>query len=93
MEISRVAVVGAGFMGSGIAESCAAAGVDVTVYEPEEAPLARSRDRLRQSTDRAVSRGKMSGEEAEQLIGRIAYDNPDAATLAPGGASAQIGGS
>jgi 3-hydroxybutyryl-CoA dehydrogenase len=73
MEISRVAVVGAGFMGSGIAESCAAAGVDVTVYEPEEAPLVRSRSRLAQSTDRAVSRGKMTAEEAETLIGRIAY--------------------
>jgi 3-hydroxybutyryl-CoA dehydrogenase len=73
MEISRVAVVGAGFMGSGIAESCAAAGVDVTVFEPEEAPLVRSRSRLAQSTDRAVSRGKMSADEAERLKGRIAY--------------------
>ena len=75
MEISRVAVVGAGFMGSGIAESCAAAGVDVTVFEPEPAPLKRSRERLAQSTDRAVSRGKMTAEEAETLIGRIAYTN------------------
>jgi 3-hydroxybutyryl-CoA dehydrogenase len=75
MEISRVAVVGAGFMGSGIAESCALAGIDVTVYEPEEAPLQRSRGRLAQSTDRAVSRGKMSAEEAEALRGRIAYTN------------------
>jgi 3-hydroxybutyryl-CoA dehydrogenase len=73
MDISRVAVVGAGFMGSGIAESCAAAGVDVTVYEPEEAPLQRSRTRLAQSTDRAVSRGKMTAEDAETLKGRIAY--------------------
>lgn len=73
MEISRVAVVGAGFMGSGIAESCAAAGVDVTVYEPEEAPLERSRKRLAQSTERAVSRGKMSAEDAESLKARIAY--------------------
>ncbi|MGH2909209.1 MAG: 3-hydroxybutyryl-CoA dehydrogenase [Solirubrobacteraceae bacterium] len=73
MEISRVAIVGAGFMGSGIAESCAAAGVDVTVYEPEEAPLVRSRSRLAQSTDRAVSRGKMSAEDAERLKARIAY--------------------
>ena len=73
MEISRVGVVGAGFMGSGIAESCAAAGVDVTVYEPEEAPLVRSRSRLAQSTDRAVARGKMSADDAETLKARIAY--------------------
>ncbi len=73
MEISRVGIVGAGFMGSGIAESCAAAGVDVTVYEPEQAPLQRSRGRLTESTDRAVSRGKMTAEQAEALTHRIAY--------------------
>ncbi len=73
MDISRVAVIGAGFMGSGIAESCAAAGVDVTVYEPDEAPLQRSRGRLTESTDRALSRGKMTQEEADALIARIVY--------------------
>jgi 3-hydroxybutyryl-CoA dehydrogenase len=73
MDISRVGVIGAGFMGSGIAESCAAAGVDVTVYEPEEAPLQRSRGRLKESTDRAVLRGKMTADEAQALTGRIAY--------------------
>jgi 3-hydroxybutyryl-CoA dehydrogenase len=73
MDISRVGVVGAGFMGSGIAESCAVAGVEVTVYEPEEAPLERSRTRLAQSTDRAVSRGKMTEQDAEAVKGRIAY--------------------
>jgi 3-hydroxybutyryl-CoA dehydrogenase len=73
MALSRVAVVGAGFMGSGIAESAASAGIDVTVFEPEEAPLGRSRSRLHESVDRAVARGKMTGEEAEGLVGRIAY--------------------
>jgi 3-hydroxybutyryl-CoA dehydrogenase len=73
VEISRVAVVGAGFMGSGIAESCALAGIDVTIYEPEEAPLERSRGRLMESTDRAVTRGKLTPEDAEALRGRIAY--------------------
>ncbi len=73
MSISRVGVVGAGFMGSGIAESAASAGVDVTIFEPEQAPLDRSAERLKVSVDRAVSRGKLSADEAESLIGRIAY--------------------
>ena len=60
-------------MGSGIAESAAAAGVEVVVYEPEQAPLERSRGRLGSSLDRAVERGKMSREDAEALTGRIAY--------------------
>jgi 3-hydroxybutyryl-CoA dehydrogenase len=71
--VSRVAVVGAGFMGSGIAETAASAGIDVTIFEPEAAPLKRSRERLATSVGRAVSRGKLSDEDAEALIGRIAY--------------------
>jgi 3-hydroxybutyryl-CoA dehydrogenase len=73
MSIDRLAVVGAGFMGSGIAESTAAAGIDVTVFEPEQAPLERSRAQLESSVARATSRGKMTREEGESLIGRVAY--------------------
>jgi 3-hydroxybutyryl-CoA dehydrogenase len=73
MTIERLAVIGAGFMGSGIAESAAAAGVAVSLYEPEQAPLERSRQRLGDSVARAVDGGKRSAEEAEALIGRIAY--------------------
>jgi len=73
MAVSRIGVVGAGFMGSGIAESPAAVGVDVTVFEPEDAPLQRSRSRLHQSVDRAVSRGKMTDQDAESLVARIVY--------------------
>jgi 3-hydroxybutyryl-CoA dehydrogenase len=72
-SVGRVGVVGAGFMGSGIAESAASAGIDVTVFEPEAAPLKRSRERLTVSVDRAVARGKLTAEAAEALTGRIAY--------------------
>ena len=73
MTIDRLAVIGAGFMGSGIAEAASAAGVEVTVYEPEQAPLERSRARLDESLTRAVERGKLSGEEAFALTGRVNY--------------------
>jgi 3-hydroxybutyryl-CoA dehydrogenase len=71
--VARVGVVGAGFMGSGIAESAASAGIDVTVFEPESAPLKRSRERLATSVQRAVSRGKLTAEDAEGLTARVAY--------------------
>src|ERR1700761_2630306 len=72
-QISRNAVVRAGFIGSCIAESAASHGVDVTIYEPEPAPLVRSRERLAQSVGRALSRGKLTAEDAEGLIARVAY--------------------
>jgi 3-hydroxybutyryl-CoA dehydrogenase len=75
VEITRIGVVGAGFMGSGIAESAAAAGIEATVYEPEEAPLRRSRMALETSVARAVERGKLTEEDSEALIGRVHYTN------------------
>ena len=72
-DLRRIGVVGAGFMGSGIAEAAAASGLLATVYEPEQAPLDRSRGALETSVARAVSRSKMSAEEGEALIERVAY--------------------
>jgi 3-hydroxybutyryl-CoA dehydrogenase len=70
-SIERVGVVGAGLMGSGIAESVARAGLTVQVHEPTKAPLARSRERVRTSVARAIDGGKLDESEAESLLGRI----------------------
>jgi 3-hydroxybutyryl-CoA dehydrogenase len=72
-QFTQIGIVGAGFMGSGIAESVAAAGLQAIVHEPDQAPLDRSRKALQTSVDRAVSRGKMNAEEGQELIQRITY--------------------
>ena len=72
-SIDRVGVVGAGFMGSGIAESVARAGLPVTLFEPDGAALERSRERIQASVDRAVRGGKLDASGAEELLGRIAW--------------------
>jgi 3-hydroxybutyryl-CoA dehydrogenase len=72
-EIEELGVVGAGFMGSGIAESAARAGVRVTLYEPDPAPLEHSRERIEASVARVVERGRLSEEDAVGLIGRIGW--------------------
>src|SRR4051812_38270396 len=72
-DIATVGVVGAGFMGSGIAEAVARAGVPVVVHEPEGAPLKRSRDAILRSVDKAVSRGKLPEEDAAALTERITW--------------------
>jgi 3-hydroxybutyryl-CoA dehydrogenase len=73
MSISVVGVVGAGFMGSGIAESAAVAGKHVIVYEPQEGPLQRCRESLQASVAKAVSRGKLTSADAEQVGDRVLY--------------------
>jgi 3-hydroxybutyryl-CoA dehydrogenase len=73
VSIARIGIVGAGFMGSGIAESAARAGVDVTLHEPAEAVLDRSKGRIEQSVARAVKGGKLTDNDAGQLIDRVAW--------------------
>jgi 3-hydroxybutyryl-CoA dehydrogenase len=60
-------------MGSGIAESLASAHKRVVVYEPEDAPLHRSRETVRGSLEKSVSRGRISRSEAENALDRIRY--------------------
>ncbi|MEO6857256.1 MAG: 3-hydroxybutyryl-CoA dehydrogenase [Solirubrobacteraceae bacterium] len=70
---TQIGVVGGGFMGSGIAEAAAAAGLHAIVHEPDQAPLDRSREALKRSVARAVSRGKLTQEAGEEVIERVSY--------------------
>lgn len=72
-DFETVGVVGAGFMGSGIAEAAARAGLAVHVYEPEEAVLERSLGRVEQSVARAISGGKLTGDEGAALVDRVRF--------------------
>jgi 3-hydroxybutyryl-CoA dehydrogenase len=72
-QIQRIGVVGAGFMGSGIAESSARAGVAVRLYEPASAPLEHSRATIEASVARAVKRERLSEDEGADLLSRIEW--------------------
>jgi 3-hydroxybutyryl-CoA dehydrogenase len=69
--IESVAIVGAGFMGSGIAESVAVAGLPVTLLDVDEASVARARERIDASLARAVRGGKLDPEDARASGDRI----------------------
>src|SRR5437763_10792403 len=73
MSIERVAVLGGGLMGSGIAEVIAAAGLPVVVREINEDALDAARGRIEASVARMVKRGKLSEDEAGALIDRIEF--------------------
>lgn len=69
--IANVGVVGGGLMGSGIAEVCARAGLDVVVVEVSDVAAARARDRIRTSLERAVARGKIEAAELERTLAHL----------------------
>ncbi|HTU84065.1 MAG TPA: 3-hydroxybutyryl-CoA dehydrogenase [Solirubrobacteraceae bacterium] len=70
-EIESVAVVGGGFMGTGIAESVAVAGLPVIVRDVDEASLQRAVDRIESSLARAVRGGKLDESQAREARDRI----------------------
>jgi 3-hydroxybutyryl-CoA dehydrogenase len=75
LEIERVAVVGAGFMGSGIAEAAAVSGVPVVLRDVDENSLEAARGRIEGSLARAVKGGKLGPADADLVRGRITLTN------------------
>lgn len=71
--IQRVGVVGAGQMGSGIAEVSVRAGVDVTVFETTEALVTAGRNRIVKSLERGVSAGKVTERERDRALGNLTF--------------------
>jgi 3-hydroxybutyryl-CoA dehydrogenase len=73
VSIERVGVVGAGQMGSGVAEVCAKAGANVVVFEPTEELVNAGRDRITGSLERAASKGKLSDSDRDAALARLTF--------------------
>jgi 3-hydroxybutyryl-CoA dehydrogenase len=71
MTIERVGVLGGGLMGSGIAESVAAAGLTVVVREIHDEAIGAARGRIENSLEHAVDRGKLDAAAREAVLARI----------------------
>jgi 3-hydroxybutyryl-CoA dehydrogenase len=70
MDIKRIGVVGAGTMGTGIAQVAAAAGFDVVLHDVEEELLKKSLARIEKSLAKLIEKGKIE-EDKESIVGRI----------------------
>jgi 3-hydroxybutyryl-CoA dehydrogenase len=58
-------------MGAGIAEVSLQAGVDVRIYEPNEALVTAGRDRITASLERGVSKGKLTESDRDAALARL----------------------
>jgi len=70
-EIRTVGVCGAGLMGNGIAQTCAAAGFNVILMEVAKEPLDRGVASIAKSLDKFVEKGKLSQADRDATFGRI----------------------
>jgi 3-hydroxybutyryl-CoA dehydrogenase len=80
MEIERIVVIGAGTMGSGIAQVCAQAGYSVLLMDVAAGQLERAGQAIERSLNRFVEKGAISREEAEGARQRITTTLDSSAT-------------
>ncbi|HSN89957.1 MAG TPA: 3-hydroxyacyl-CoA dehydrogenase NAD-binding domain-containing protein [Anaeromyxobacteraceae bacterium] len=71
MAIERMAVVGAGQMGSGIAQVAAQAGIEVVLADATPELARRAVERLGATLGKLVEKGKMAADERTRVLGRI----------------------
>ncbi|MFD6348703.1 3-hydroxyacyl-CoA dehydrogenase family protein [Streptomyces roseolus] len=67
----KLAVIGAGLMGSGIAQVSAQAGWDVVLRDVTDAALTRGTDGIKASYEKFVAKGRLDAADAEAALGRI----------------------
>ena len=71
MAVHAIAVIGAGAMGSGIAQVAAAAGLGVTLIEVSEAAVEKGLEVIRGNLQKLVAQGKMTQADKETALGSI----------------------
>jgi 3-hydroxybutyryl-CoA dehydrogenase len=76
--IESIGIVGAGTMGNGIAQVCAAAGLNVTMADISDASLTRGMSVVANSMERLVNKQKMSDADRQAALARIAVTTDNA---------------
>ena len=71
--MKKVGIIGAGAMGSGIAQVAATAGHSVVLFDTKAEALSLSKSKLASIMDRLVEKGRLTSEEAQEIQKRISY--------------------
>jgi len=73
-SIKEIAIIGAGIMGQGIAQTISSAGMDVLIIEKSENDLQRAKGLLSESIDREIKRWAMTKSEKKAILSRIKWN-------------------
>lgn len=71
MIIDKVLVIGAGQMGSGIAQVCAMSGYDVILHDLKDEFVQKGIQSISKNLNRQVEKGKISDEEKQNILSRL----------------------
>lgn len=75
MEIKKVGIIGAGTMGSGIAQVASTAGCTVKLFDLNQSALDKAKASLEKVMSRLVEKGRITSEEKNRIEGNISYVN------------------
>ena len=75
MSVEKIFVVGAGLMGSGIAQNAITTGYTVTLNDQNQAALERAKANIEKTLNREVEKGRMTAEECAAAIARLSIDS------------------
>lgn len=73
MEIKKVGVIGAGIMGSGIAQVSAVAGYDVVIQDISEKALEKAKASIEASLTKITKKGKMEADDMRDALARLQF--------------------
>ena len=73
MEVKRIAVIGAGIMGGGIAHVAALGGYATCLLDLDAAILEKGLDTIRRNLQKGVERGKVTEDEMKAALGRLTH--------------------
>lgn len=72
-RINNVAIIGAGIMGQGIAQTIAASGLEVIIVEANAHRLEKAKAQLTENIDREIKRWAMTNSDKKSIFGRIKW--------------------
>ena len=74
MAIQNIFVVGAGLMGSGIAQNAVTSGYNVVLNDQRREALDRAKANIEKALARDVEKGRMTAEDRDAALARLTYD-------------------
>ncbi len=72
--INSVAIIGAGVMGQGIAQTISSSGIEVTIIEKNKSNLNNAKESLSDSIDNEIKRWALTQSEKRAIFGRISWE-------------------
>lgn len=81
-DISKIAVIGAGTMGQGIAQICALAGYEVVLYDLNQGVLVKAEAIISKNLDKGIERGKLTKTEKVLSLARISFSGDESSLVA-----------